>query len=1513
MAPQKRTRDSVDQPTPSTSLLKAEKYKKTKRSHEPGSYDAQAAPAGKKVKFGEDGSSKDVGQRPTTLLSEEVDFPRGGGVTLEELNKSTSATAMEVDGQPIPKKVIKRAKGGKKDKKGKQKADASVSVKSDTIRVEHLNYKRLEPGQRLFGQITSILPLALIVSLPNQLMGHVPIVNVSTQLTARLEATPSNSSEAEEEEEEEEDNDGVPSLSQMFKSGQYVSCMVKQVRPVSSTIDFGAKPRDEEEKAARRVELSIRPTEVNEAVSTGDLRAGFNITGAIQSVEDHGYIVDLGIKDVSGFIPYKDKSNPDERRLSVGQVVSSTVVKLSENKRLCTLSVEPDAIQTASLTEATSAHALLPGTLVSALVTAVVPSGLNLQVLGYFGGTIELFHLPSGADVKEGDKVKARILWDIPGSSPPRFALSLLPHVIRLTPPSIQPIPVQESKKSKKKTEIISEDAPTLREAYPVGMILEAVKVTRVESEWGLVCEVTEGVGAFVHISQISDSLVPQLSSTSGTWRLGSSHRARVIGYHALDGLLLLSFKPSVLELEYMQVADVEVGKRLKGTIVRLRESGLVVALSDKVTGLVTPQHYADIKLKHPERKFKEGATIKCQVLNVNPERNRVLLTLKKSLLDSTLPILAAFEDAKVGIVTPGVVQRIEERFVILEYYGSVKALVPLNELTDTQVSSTSGLFTMGQVVKSRIISIDKDQHRLTASIRQAAPSFQGPVDISKVEVGSTVSGTVSAVHDENVVLSLDDPEGGRALLSVSNLANARGTTVPQLRSSLENGERILGLSVISVNAEKALVIVSAAKPKEKSKPKTGISSSLRIDALEEGQTVSGRITQTMGTGIGVRLSSHVVGRLHATDVADDYTGPSAVHPAEGSVVEVAIVRVDKNLKRVDVSMRKSRLEPPSKPKIVDREITKIEELKVGEKVRGIVKSIVQHGIFVMLGRDLDARIQIKELFDEPTKYVKDWQSRFSIGQVVETRVLATNPETNQIELTMRSGDINKLLKRTVGLSDFQVGQKVEGRIKRVADFGIFIEISGTKISGLCHKSEISDNKKANVSEALKSFREDDQIKAVILSIDTAARKISFGIKPSYFDDEDFAMKDASEDGDSSEEGEGEGEDNDDDEDQDEEAGEEEVLEEEEEGEEDSDEELADAIAEVALPEETIATPKTTHSSKDAPALSLSGGFNWSGQGEDGADEGASGSEGSDSEDEDSAKKSKKKKKRGILKDMTADLHTKVPESTADFERVLLGSPNSSYLWIQYMSFQLQLSEVDKAREIGRRALQTINYREEQEKLNVWIALLNLENQFGTEESLEALFKDAARHNDSKTVHLRMAAIFDESEKTQRAEEQYARTAKKFSQSSKVWTLFGEYYLKTGKLEESRKLLARSLLSLPQRKHLKTISTFARMEYKLGDPERGKTIFEGIVESHPKRNDLWSMYIDMEVSQGNAQSIRNIFNRALARKLTAKQAKFFFKKWLEIEKRIGDDAGAEAVKEKAVAWMQSHSGSSEES
>lgn len=66
---------------------------------------------------------------------------------------------------------------------------------------------------------------------------------------------------------------------------------------------------------------------------------------------------------------------------------------------------------------------------------------------------------------------------------------------------------------------------------------------------------------------------------------------------------------------------------------------------------------------------------------------------------------------------------------------------------------------------------------------------------------------------------------------------------------------------------------------------------------------------------------------------------------------------------------------------------------------------------------------------------------------------------------------------------------------------------------------------------------------------------------------------------------------------------------------------------------------------------------------------------------------------------------------------------------------------------------------------------------------------------------------------------------------------------------------------LPLQIDLKTISKFAQLEYKFGDPERGKTIFEGVVDSHSKRWDLWSIYLDMEAGQGDIASVRLVFEQ----------------------------------------------------
>ena len=72
--------------------------------------------------------------------------------------------------------------------------------------------------------------------------------------------------------------------------------------------------------------------------------------------------------------------------------------------------------------------------------------------------------------------------------------------------------------------------------------------------------------------------------------------------------------RTSVLEQKFLKVSDVQVGELLKGTVKKLTDSALFVSISGSVDGVIFPNHYADIILKHPQKRFKEGSNIKCRV-----------------------------------------------------------------------------------------------------------------------------------------------------------------------------------------------------------------------------------------------------------------------------------------------------------------------------------------------------------------------------------------------------------------------------------------------------------------------------------------------------------------------------------------------------------------------------------------------------------------------------------------------------------------------------------------------------------------------------------------------------------------------------------------------------------------------------------------------------------------------------------------------------------------------------------
>jgi tetratricopeptide (TPR) repeat protein len=161
-----------------------------------------------------------------------------------------------------------------------------------------------------------------------------------------------------------------------------------------------------------------------------------------------------------------------------------------------------------------------------------------------------------------------------------------------------------------------------------------------------------------------------------------------------------------------------------------------------------------------------------------------------------------------------------------------------------------------------------------------------------------------------------------------------------------------------------------------------------------------------------------------------------------------------------------------------------------------------------------------------------------------------------------------------------------------------------------------------------------------------------------------------------------------------------------------------------------------------------------------------------------------------------------LPQTVDQFDRLLLSSPDSSLIWIQYMAHYLQSTEIEKARIIGKRALKVINFREETEKLNIWQALLNLESKFGSLESLTAVFQEAIKMNDTQKIYEHMLTIYADTDKHSELENIINTMINKFKHHPEMWINCGAALLKIGMKNKSRQIMQNALQSLPKNKRL---------------------------------------------------------------------------------------------------------------
>jgi rRNA biogenesis protein RRP5 len=264
----------------------------------------------------------------------------------------------------------------------------------------------------VLARVHTVLPLHLILSLPNNLLAHVPITEISNTLTRLLSLETSSSTSSHPESEDESE---APDLAELFQPGQYYTAKVLNLYPTASQSFASQYPPSETNKLAARVELTLVPEKVNSEIVKADVTSGYLVSGEVISEEDKGWRVGLGLNKEHGLTGVEGWLTTAEAKkakstLLPGQLIHAVISSVTAGGRVMQLSVNQDLIVESQLGEVSTVGSLLPGHQVSALITSVDNSGLNVQVCGFYEGTLDLAHLQlTEADIEDQFKVGKKV------------------------------------------------------------------------------------------------------------------------------------------------------------------------------------------------------------------------------------------------------------------------------------------------------------------------------------------------------------------------------------------------------------------------------------------------------------------------------------------------------------------------------------------------------------------------------------------------------------------------------------------------------------------------------------------------------------------------------------------------------------------------------------------------------------------------------------------------------------------------------------------------------------------------------------------------------------------------------------------------------------------------------------------------------------------------------------------------------------------------------------------------
>ena len=414
-----------------------------------------------------------------------------------------------------------------------------------------------------------------------------------------------------------------------------------------------------------------------------------------------------------------------------------------------------------------------------------------------------------------------------------------------------------------------------------------------------------------------------------------------------------------------------------------------------------------------------------------------------------------------------------------------------------------------GSIVRGVVVAIDKDVVLVDAGLKSEsaipAEQFKNAQGELEIQVGDEVDVALDAVEDGfgETLLSREKAKRHEAWITLEKAYEEAETVVGIINGKVKGGFTVelngiraflpgslvdvrpvrdtlhlegkeLEFKVIKLDQKRNNVVVSrrAVIESENSAERDQL-----LENLQEGMEVKGIVKNLTDYGAFVDLGG-VDGLLHITDMA----WKRVKHPSEivnvGDEITVKVLKFDRERTRVSLGLKQLGEDPW---------VAIAKRYPEGTKLTGRVTNLTDYGCFVEIEEGVEGLVHVSEM---------DWTNKnihpskvVNVGDVVEVMVLDIDEERRRISLGLKQCKNNPWQQFA---ETHNKGDRVEGKIKSITDFGIFIGLDGG-IDGLVHLSDISWNVAGE--EAVREYKKGDEIAAVVLQVDAERERISLGVK----------------------------------------------------------------------------------------------------------------------------------------------------------------------------------------------------------------------------------------------------------------------------------------------------------------------------------------------------------------------------------------------------------------------------------